>query len=117
MLCYCLPVFGGCTKSDLNSLQIQQNRATQIVLNLSARSNRDSMLTKLEWLTVNQLIVYHTLITVFKVRQTKEPEYLAKCLCRESRVGTNRIIVENPKLELVKKSFTYRGSVQWNSLP
>ena len=57
------------------------------------------------------------MITVFKVRQTKEPEYLAKCLCRESRLGTNRIIVENPKLELVKKSFTYRGSVQWNSLP
>ena len=117
VLCYCLPLFGGCNNSDVNTLQVQQNKAAQIVLRLPPRSNRDSMYDKLGWLTVNQLIVYHTLITVYRIRDSKEPEYLGNILGRTSRQGHNIIIVENIKLGLVKKSFTNRGAEQWNSLP
>ena len=27
VLCYCIPLFGGCNKSEMNILQVQQNRA------------------------------------------------------------------------------------------
>ena len=62
VLCYCLPLFGGLDNSEISSLQVQQNRAAQIVLGLPPRHNRVYMYSKLEWLTVNQLIVYHTII-------------------------------------------------------
>ena len=68
VLCYCIPLFGGCNKADLNLLQIQQNRAAQCVLNLPPRTRR----SVLGWLTVEQLIAYHTLITVFKIRMKRE---------------------------------------------
>ena len=42
VLCYCLPLFGGCTKQELDLLQSQQNKAARIVLGLPPRSNRDS---------------------------------------------------------------------------
>ena len=50
-----------------------KNKAARVVLHLNPRSNRDSMYNKLKWLTVNQLVVYHTLLTVFKIRLSNEP--------------------------------------------
>ena len=65
-------------------------------------------------LTVNQLIAYHTLLTVFKIRQSGEPEYLASKLQDDSRTG--RIILTNTRLTLFMKSFVWRGAATWNQL-
>ena len=73
------------------------------------------MFDRLGWLTVNQLISYHTLISVFKIRSCGEPEYLAQKLKTDSRNG--RIIIPNYDLRLAMKSFSFRGANQWNSLP
>ena len=66
-------------------------------------------------MTVKQLVVYHTLLTVFKIRQTGEPEYLATFLKADSR--NVKIMIPNLKLGLAQKSFCFRGSSDWNSLP
>ena len=73
------------------------------------------MYDKLKWLTVRQLVVYHTLLMLYKVRQSKEPEYLARILLMENRMGS--IIVPNTTLGLARKSFLWRGSETWNTLP
>jgi hypothetical protein len=117
VLCYCLPLFGGCSVSELKCLQVQQNKAAQIVLRLPPRSNRIFMFNKLGWLTVNQLVKYHTLITVYRIRQSKEPEYLSSILGPTSRQGEAYIILDNIKLGLVRNSFTFRGTFDWNKLP
>ena len=70
---------------------------------------------KLDWLTVEQLIVYHTLITVYRIRSSNHPIDLAKQLKNENRLG--KIIVSNQRLEQYRKSFIFRGLVNWNSLP
>ena len=70
---------------------------------------------KLNWFTVNQLICYYTLIRVFKVRQSKSPEYLANILCLNSRYG--RIKTRKQTLTLASNSFTHRGVQLWNKLP
>ena len=73
------------------------------------------MFDELDWLTVKQLIVYHTLISVFRIRMSNEPGYLAQQLNRENFRG--KIIVKNCHLELYQRSFVPRGSKLWNSLP
>ena len=73
------------------------------------------MYEKLGWLTINQLVEYHTLVSVFRIRLNKEPEYLASILCNEAHNG--RILLPRPNLELAEKSFTIRGARLWNSLP
>ena len=115
VLCYCLPLFGGCYKSEIKLLQVQQNKAAQIVLNLPPRTSRDLMFSRLDWLTVSQLIAYHTLITVYRIRSSRNPENLASILCRENHNG--HIIMKNPKLELYRDSFIFRGAITWNRLP
>ena len=115
VLCYCLPVFGGCSQEDINTLQTMQNKAAQLALNCPPRTNRDWMFGKLKWMTVTQLIAYHTLITLFRIRQQRRPAYLATKMLNENRNGN--IIVLNTSLELYRKSFVYRGALLWNRLP
>ena len=115
VLCYCLPLFGGCNKSEINMLQVQQNRAAQIVLSLPPRTSRDFMFDKLGWLTVQQLIAYHTLITVYRIRKSQEPEHLFSILGRDNSTG--HIIMKNKQLGLYRNSFVFRRSLLWNKLP
>lgn len=115
VLVYCLPLFGGCDVQEIKDLQVLQNKAARIVTHSPLRAVREQMCNELGWLTVKQLVTYHTLLTVYRVRQTKEPEYLSSVLCNDNRFG--KIIVPNTKLTLTQKSFTTRGACNWNSIP
>ena len=115
VLVYCLPLFGGCEKYEIKALQVLQKQAARIVTHSPPRSSRIELFTKLDWLTDNQLIVYHTLISVFKLRQNQEPEYLAEKLLQNT--GYGRILIPNIKLSLAQKSFMIRGKSDWNELP
>ena len=114
-LVYCLPLFGGLDTGDLKDLQVMQNKAAQIVTISPPRAARAPMFDKLGWLTVKQLIFYHTVIAVFKIRSSREPEYLASILNKDSR--NDRIIIPNLELVLTQNSFTMRGAENWNLLP
>ena len=115
VLVYCLPLFGGCDKGDMKATQVLQNKAAQIVTRSHPRTHRAIMYDSLGWMTVNQLVVYHTALTVYRIRQSNEPEYLAQQLQSDNRNG--RIIVPNVKLGLTQSSFCFRGADTWNSLP
>ena len=115
VMSYCLPVFGGCDKDELQSLQVMQNKAARLVTHFPLRTSRKLIFNQLGWLTVNQLIFYHSALSTYRVRQCKEPEYLASLLDRDGRTG--RIIIPNTSLSLAKKSYCFRGSAQWNSIP
>ena len=51
------------------------------------------MFDKLDWLTVQQLIAYHTLITVYRIRKSKVPEDISTTLCRDNQNG--HIVIKN----------------------
>ena len=50
VLVYCLPVFGGCDKGHIRQLQVQQNKAGQIVAHKSSRVNRNELYDELGWI-------------------------------------------------------------------
>ena len=110
VLCYCLPLFGGCNEGDISVLQVLQNRAAHVVVKMPPRTPRSVLFDKLGWLTVQQLIAYHTLIAVFKIRRTGEPEELARALSRENHNG--HIMMKNTVLVLYRRSFMFRGAME-----
>ena len=61
----------------------------------------------LDWLSVNQMVRYHTLLAVYRIRMSQEPEYLAASLCNDNMLG--KIIIQNSKLILAMKSFKIRN--------
>ena len=115
VLSYCLPLFGGTEIEHLKSLQVMQNKAASIVCGSPLGFNRKHLFDKTQWMTVNQLVWYHTLVTVFRIRCNREPEYLTETLNLDSRNG--RIVQPRFGLLISQKSFIYRGASQWNKLP
>ena len=99
----------------MKDLQVMQNKAAQIISHSPPRAHRSTMYDNLQWLTVNQLIFYHSAITVFKIRENREPEHLAEILCQDNR--NRRIIIPNLDLRLAQKSFSMRAAENWNQIP
>ena len=60
VLVYCLPLFGGCNMGDVRDLQVLQNKAGQIVAHKPPFTNRAELFDQLGWMTVYQLIFFHT---------------------------------------------------------
>ena len=112
---YCISLFGGMGKQNCNSIQILQNRAARFVCNLPPQTSRTELFTRVGWLTVNQMIRYHTLVLVYKIRRANDPEYLAKHLCRDNR--NQLIMIPKHTQALFDDSFCQRGSSHWNQLP
>ena len=96
-------------------MQVLQNKAAQLVTHSPPRAIRNQMYDQLDWMTVNQMVRYHTVLAVFRIRISKEPEYLAASLCHDNIYG--KIIVKNTRLTLAQNSFTIRGACNWNALP
>ena len=115
VLVYCLPVFGGCDKCEMEALQVMQNKAARLVTHAQLRTSRTEIFSQVGWLTVNQLVFYHSALSTFRIRQAKEPEYLSSVMAKDNRA--DRIIVPNTNLTLAKNSYCYRAASQWNSLP
>ena len=116
VMLYCLPLFGGMNKNFRNQIQTVQNRAARFVCDAAPCTCRSSLFKQIGWLTIDQLIQYYTLINVFKIRSTRQPEYLARILSNDSR--NRRIMLpNNDNLTLFLDSFCVRGASQWNKLP
>ena len=115
ILTYCISAWGGTNKGNIHELQVLQNQAARTVLHLPSRSHREDMYKKLSWLTVNQTVIFQRILTVYKIRRNKEPEYLADFLLRDNFRGN--IIIPNTGLSLLRRSFVHNGAELWNSLP
>ena len=102
-LVYSLPLHGGYESQCLKYLHVMQKRAAQIVCRAPLKANRATMFEKLDWLTVNNLVVYHLQILVYNVRKTKQPDYLTDILNKDNIMG--KTIVSNTNLSIVKKKF------------
>ena len=100
---------------DLNKLQYRQNKTEKFVLNFPPWSCRETIFDEIEWLSVRQLIAYHTLLAVYNIKKKKCLETLAERLLRVNQNG--HIIVPNVQLSLYRNSFVFRGALLWNRLP
>ena len=61
-LSYLMPLYGGCPDYLLNALQILQNRAARLVTKSSWYTPSSTMLLQVGWLSVRQMITYHSLV-------------------------------------------------------
>ena len=119
-----MPLWGGCEKYLIVSLQKMQNKAARTVTKANWYTSIETLLLQCGWLSVNQLIVYHSLITVFKVFDKKSPVYLYDKLSSEYPYRTRYATQENIRIggsqnhpQLCQRSFRWRASKQWNQLP
>ena len=120
---YIITVYGGCSEYLLSLLQVIQNTAARCVTRLGWRTRVSVLLLQCGWLSVRQMVFYHTIVQLFKIKQDRKPVYLYDKISTEfdykTRLATSNGIKENQKVKSDerKKSFTPRATRQWNKLP
>ena len=126
-LSYIIQVYGGCSGYLLAMLQVLQNKAARCVTRLPWGTPISVLLKQCGWLSMNQLVVYHSLVLLFKTKMDKKPVYLYEHIGdqpgRTTRQEADRVGVHllrdtrNFKTETAKKTFIPRAVQGWNNLP
>ena len=75
-LSYLISVWGGCGAGLRRSLQVILNGAARVVTRLDWGTSTKDLLSQCGWLSVNQLIFYHSVLQLHKVRLSGSPMYL-----------------------------------------
>ena len=124
-LIFQISLWGGTEEFLLNSLQIVQNKAARCVARRDKYTPISELLRQCGWLSVRQLVFFHSVVLIFKTMMTTYPKYIHSKLCSEfpynTRLAQSDSVRMGPdfmaKLELTEKSFLNRATVSFNKLP
>ena len=75
-LSYLIELWGGCGIVLRKSLQVIQNRVARVVTKQDWSTSPRDVLHQVGWLSVNQLVLYHSVLLIYKVKQSQTPKYL-----------------------------------------
>ena len=122
-LTYLIELWGGSSKDLLGSLQRAQNRAARVVTKLDWNTPAAELLKQCGWLSVHQMVVYYSVVMVYKIIQNKSPKYLHSMFAAQYTLKTKQahsaIIKHTRKLRLglTGSSFRWRAANAFDELP
>ena len=119
IITYMIGVWGGTETYIIKAVQVMQNKAARCITKRSWYTPTRTLLRECNWLSIKQLIFYHTVLQVWKVKITQLPVYISSrmeiSITRSALEGTLRVpAVES---DLAQKSFMVRSAVMWNQIP
>ena len=118
---YLIQLWGGTHDYLIKALQVTMNRAARLITGQSWFTPTTVLLRKCQWLSVKQLVAYHTLLTVHSTINTQKPAYLHNKMCPVTEQHTRQIVKFDDRFtgrsEKTKSSFYYRGVMLFNRLP
>ena len=128
---YMLPLFGGAPNYMLDALQKKQNEAMRLVTKKKwgdrgqLISTRE-LLKQCNFLSVRQMVYYHSVALVHKTLKNEAPEHLNDVLLKALTSGVkhryptrtaNKRVVAEASLAVANTSFRWRASTQFAALP
>ena len=139
-LIYLMPAWGGCQEYLVRALQVVQNKAARSITRLGRFTPTKILLKTCGWLSVKQLIVFHSLVLLKSTLRMETPVYLHTRLTaggshpyrtRQVAICANGFTfnVEHPmesgtlrhesgrKLDLARLGWCWRSVDSYNSLP
>lgn len=79
---YCNSLLLSCPQECINRLQVLQNKCMRILLNCNIYTSVNSMLERLNWLSVGDSIKRNNIVLIFKIIHRLVPNYLAEFLVK-----------------------------------
>ena len=125
VLIYLIPLWGGTEQYLIKALQVLQNRAARCVTKQSWFTPTRQLLKQCNWMSVYQLIQYHSILQTHKVLKAGTPLYLSSRLVtdhpyetRQATGGGLRHTADNSgQSSLAQKSFFGRAPNMYNTIP
>ena len=77
-LIYLMPLWSGCEEYLLKCLQVAQNKAARTVARMNIFTPTKTLMKACGWMSVRQLLAYHSLVLLQKTMASQKPVYLYK---------------------------------------
>ena len=124
-LAYLMPLWGGCQKFQIRALQLMQNRAARYVTRNDVYTPAKTLLIQCGWLSVYQMIFYHTIVLFYKTKKYSAPTVLLNMSnayyfynTRAKSMGNYRVFSEiKTPSDIALRSYRWRSVQSWNILP
>ena len=118
-LTYLITLWGGASQYLINMLQVQQMTAARYVCGAGCwRWSRRRLLARVGWLSVRQLVFYHTVIQVHKTLNSGVPEPLFNSLLSDyQRVTRNAAAGNLRQVGKCSSTFRWRAVQFYNRVP
>ena len=122
---YCSVVWQECTKDLRMKIERVQNYGMRIILSQPPRTPSKRLRDKLKWMTLEKRREMRRLALVRRCVMKEAPHCLNERLAATAEFGSrvtrghdhNKLFVPQVSTEWYHKSFTFKGSQEWNSLP
>ena len=120
---YCSTIWNDNNKSHIDKLSKLQKRAARIITSSDYSIRSSQVFKTLEWHPIKKLMDKRDLTMMFKILKNMAPNYLTtmfrKCDNSNYSLRSNnlKLSLPKPKTDFLKRSFSYRGAIAWNSLP
>ena len=123
-LSYLITVWGGCQQYLLAGLQVIQNEAMRAVCKRRISYPVKDLLKETNWLSVRQLIFFHSTMQAWKIINFRYPVYLHSKLVGNRPRYADRLAAagslvrgRRPRLQLIESSWRWRAAQYWDQLP
>ena len=114
-LCYGLELYAGQNKNTIKQLQLLEDKCVRIVT--GQKANKET-LERCKWLNMENTLKKQTLMTLYKIRVHKQPNYLLRLIMNERATVASKIPTYDTIQSIdLKNSFINRASENWNNLP
>ena len=120
---YCLTVYGTTNKTQLCRLQRILNFGARVISGRRKYDHISDVLRELNWLTAENLFMYHSLTLLNKIRCISEPETLAHSLIARRNIHhhstrqSDQLVTPQIRSESGKRRFLYSIVTKFNGLP
>ena len=124
-LLFGIQLYGGTEEYLLSALQTAMNKAARAITRRGRETPTRELLRQVGWLSVRQMVFYHSVLLVYKVRQYGYPMYFAEKLSEEyvynTRNSQDNVIRMGQQFRaknaITTKSWRWRGAINFNKLP
>ena len=113
-LIYVISLWGNTTSNQKMKVQVVLNRAARFILDKPKKTRQTELMSQCNWLNVNELTRYHSLLQMWKVIRLQVPKYLVD---RFRVDGEDMVDTNPPRLQLTAVSWRCATSESWNNLP
>ena len=117
-----IQIWGGAQDYLLRALQVTQNKAARLVSGMGWYTPTSTLLRRVNWLSVKQLIAYHTILTVHRSIIHQRPQFIYEKICSNSSQYDTRHQTRfnenfSGKSERTRSTFCYRGVLSYQQIP
>jgi hypothetical protein len=112
-------VLGGTENYLIKAVQVMQNKAARCVTKQSWFTPTRTLLLQCNWLSIKQLVFFHTALQVWNVTTSKCPVYIHSNLqpSNTRSAAQGNLLVPVVEKSFSSKSFMVRSTSTWNMLP